>query len=293
MKPIRLILMILICLGFFKVSGQYNNELYQYNYFYLNPAFAGADGQKFAMMVKGATFGQNNSISNVFLSYETKFDKINSGLGFISKAIRNGPLNETSLGISFSNKIMVAKSSSLTFGIRLENQRESVNYDYYRSLDPNDPLLNPKESESISNFSTDFGVLFQTHDFYLGISTINLLKSDKLLLFDKKSQTLYNLIVGYTFKIGTWGKSMHSIYSPFTSSKWSGVDLNNILVINEKVIAGLTLELTESDFYPKINAGYKLNDSFQVIAMIYSKRREDLGSNLKFNGSLGVNIYFK
>jgi type IX secretion system PorP/SprF family membrane protein len=293
MKPIRLILMILICLGFFKVSGQYNNELYQYNYFYLNPAFAGADGQKFAMMVKGATFGQNNSISNTLLSYDTKFDKINSGFGLIGEASGFGAVNETSIGVNYSYQIKLGNSSKLNFGVNIKNHRLSVDHSKFIALDPVDLAYDYSDTESISNVSTDFGALFQAQEFYVGISTANLLQTTNGFPFDLKPEKIYRMILGYSFKIGTWGKSMHSIYSPFIGSKWSGVDLNNILVINEKVIAGLTLELTESDFYPKINGGYKLNGWFQVIAMIYSKRREDLGPNLKFNGSLAVNIYLK
>lgn len=293
MKVFRLVIIAFSTLGFVKAFGQYSNELYQYNYFYLNPAFAGADGQKFAMMVKGATFGQNNSISNTLLSYDTKFDKINSGFGFIGEAASFGAVNETSIGINYSYQIKLGNSSSLNFGMSLRNQRFSFDYSRYRALDPGDPLLNSPDSESSSGLSTDFGALFRAQDFFIGFSTANLIQTNDAFLFDIKPQTVYKLMIGYSFKIGTWGKSMHSIYSPFSNGKWYGTDLNNILVINEKVIAGLTLELTENDFYPKINAGYKLNDSFQVIAMIYSKRRKDLGSNLKFNGSLAVNIYFK
>ena len=293
MKVFRLVIIAFSTLGFVKAFGQYSNELYQYNYFYLNPAFAGADGQKFAMMVKGATFGQNNSISNTLLSYDTKFDKINSGFGFIGEAASFGAVNETSLGINYSYQIKLGNSSSLNFGMSLRNQRFSFDYSRYRVLDPGDPLLNSPDSESFSNLMTDFGALFSVHDFYVGFSTSNLIQTGNGYLGGYKPEPVNKVIIGYSFKIGTWGKSMHSIYSPFSNSKWYGADLNNTLVINEKIIAGLTLELAGNDFYPKINGGYKLNDSFQVIAMIYSKRREDLGSNLKFNGSLAVNIYFK
>ena len=290
-----LIIILNVSLTTIAVSQQISNELYQYNFFYINPAFAGMQGQNFSLMLNTRHYQNGSSIFEGSFSYDTKFKKINSGFGFIGSSATLGSISQNNLSLNYSYHVKLRELSSIKFGVRIENQRQSMDFSQYRPVDPVDPLLNTSGGAYSSNLSSSLGILVNVRDFYFGFSIDNLIRSNNQIpaisFYQEKPKPLNNLILGYDFKIGSWGKLMPSFYLPFDFDKVYKADLNSTLLINNKFITGVTLEINSQELIPKVNVGYRLNDFIQMTTVLYSKQRENT-PDLKFRGTLAVQFYF-
>jgi type IX secretion system PorP/SprF family membrane protein len=298
MKLVRLLLALLIVVITLRQGvAQFNNQsLYQYNYFYISPAFAGRDGQNFSFMSTNMFAFEPYAASGVALmSYDTKLDKINSGIGVIAGVSTLGPQTQTYLGVNYAYDLKLSENSSVRFGTRIKNERTSIDFSRYRPLDPSDPVLIGAEVEANSNLSVSLGTLLQIRDFYAGFSADNLINTGDFS-FDVNSRSpsiLLNTILGYSFTIGEWGELEQSVYVPIYNNKIVTIDLNSVLVINDKIITGITFEIDEEKLFPRISAGYKWNDFIQITSMIYSKRRYEMLPDGYFATSLAVRLLFK
>jgi type IX secretion system PorP/SprF family membrane protein len=268
---------IIVAVTFTNGAAQFtiNNELYHYNYFTVNPAFAGKDGQNFSLLTTSTLYGLGSTNTDVLFAYDTKFDKINSGIGLIAQSLRSDPVLKTNLSFNYAYDLELGGSSSIRFGTRVENQRTSIDYSFFRSIDPVDPILGSQDVESISRLSVSLGAMLEIRDFYFAFSADNLMATGKsnVNVFNGKRAILFNSILGYSFKISSWGKLIHSVYAPLSGGDFIKVDLNNVLLINNKIITGVSLEIDDGTLFPKINAGYKWNDFIQITSMIFSKRK--------------------
>jgi len=282
-------------LGATIVAQTISSELYQYNYSILNPAFTSIDDQNVSFLLRTATYNYSSGLvhqTDALLSFTTKLDKINSGFGFMGSSSGRGA-SITNLNINYSYNIKISNNSNLILGTRISNNRSNIDLDLYGPIDPNDPVLDPdKDRLFISNISASFGVIFKIKNFIGAISADGILGKDKFDYPAKATPDIVNIILSYPFKLSDWGKLTQSIFSPLVGYEINRIDLNSVLLINRKLLTGLTLEISDGQFIPKINFGYRLKDSFEITTMIYSRRR-DFISNEKFTGSLSARFFFK
>ena len=293
MKKILVISMLLMT-G--KVLGQgVEAELYQYNYAFVHPAFAGSEGQRISVMARTQRYKANlgNGADNtmVLMSYENHFDKINSGVALTGYSERVGPSSLSSFAVSYNYKLTFGASSELITGIRAKRHFYSLSDDYYRQIEPSDPLLD--QDLSASNWAADLGVLLRVKESYFGLVANDLLHTDNRIDFIGSPSRFginYAGIIGTSFTISEHLMSEHSLYILFDDETYR-VDLNNTLTIIDLFLAGFSVERSDDKFFVRGNAGLKVKDYCQVLFLFYSDKRDDTLSR-KFRGEVFIGFTF-
>jgi len=159
----------------------------------------------------------------------------------------------------------------------------TTDFSRYVPIDPNDPLINAQNKITQTFLNWSLGGLYKGKKFYAGLSFDNLDSSVPGYSNRNDRVNQYNLVVGKDFGGSGSLESNHSIYATLLDDEWR-IDLNNNIVIKKKIIAGFSLQFTEDDILPKVNAGYKFGDVAQVVISLYSKANESKYKN--FSGQL-------
>ena len=287
-----LIISLLLVSGKILAQG-IQSELYQYNYSFVHPAFAGREGQKISMLGTTATYGQtfgDDKPTMVLMSYENYFEKVKSAVAVTGYSRRVGPLSLSSLAISYNYRFKVGASSELITSTRLHRHFYSASYNF-RSIDPSDPILNA--DYSASNWAADLGAMLQVKEFYFGLLANSLLHSNNtgdMIGAPNELRENSAAIIGGSFVLGEHLKSQHSLYVPL-DDEGCRIDLNNTLIIRDLFLAGLSIERSNQTFFVRGNAGLKVKDYFQIVVLIYSDKRHHVDSP-KFRGELLVGFHF-
>ena len=269
-------------------------ELYQYNYSFIHPAFAGIEGERVSMLGRTTTYDGSFSDQKetmVLMSYENFFEKINSGIQVTGYSERLGPSSLSSLSFSYNYKLNVGESADLITSARAARHFLSVSTDYYRTIDPTDPVLNP--DLSASNFAVDFGLLLKVKKSHFGLVANNLLHTDNRMDMIQSTSPLegnFAAIAGTSFTISEHVMSRHSLYVPFDVDEYR-VDLNNTISINDLFLAGVSIERSDDKFFLRGNAGVKVKDYFQIVFLLYSNKRKEFTSE-KFRGEIFMGFTF-
>lgn len=291
MKKIIIVLM-LFAAG--NASGQgVESELYQYNYSFVHPAFAGNDGQRIAILGRTTAYDRsfgNTMQSMVLIGYENYFEKINSGIAVTGYSERLGYGSLSSLALSYNYKITLGESSALVTSVRAGTHYHSFSTNYI-PIEPSDPLIHA--NLAASNWTADLGVLFKIKESYFGGLANNLAHSNATLDLIGSPDPLendYAAIIGTSLTLGERLKSKHSLYIPFNGDDVR-VDLNNTLTIHDRFLAGLSVERSNGKFYARANAGIQVKDYFQIVFLLYSKKRDDFMTP-RFRGEMFMSFAF-
>lgn len=209
---------------FFTIASWIGNEayaqqdpqltLYMFNNLYYNPAFAGAEGvtrvsaiHRSQWLGYQATFDDGSAPQTQVLSMTAPIYRIlpgASGFGFNVVNDKLGPLTNLQIQTSFAYHLGI-KKSKLSFGVKLGMYSQSLDYDLYRFIHAEDPLLKDqagKESQIRPDLS--MGVLFRTEKYYAGLSFNHLLKSEFDFGISEQRNPLENhayLTFGYIHKV--------------------------------------------------------------------------------------------
>jgi hypothetical protein len=190
---------------------------YMFNTLYYNPAYAGVEGvTKFTAIHRSQwlgyepTVGGGGAPTTQMISFTTPAYKINSGFGAYIVNDRLGPQDnlEVQASYAYSIELKGGKGSStgklkgkmnqgqvrtdggrsysyltpytgskLTFGVKAGMYSQTVNFNLYRPIDPNDPVLKSQGKESQVRPDLGFGAFFQHENYYGGISVNHIIKS--------------------------------------------------------------------------------------------------------------------
>lgn len=261
------------------------NDLYQYNYTSISPAFAGLDGQKITFI--GSTFQASKfpGPDSGFMGFETTIKKINSGVGFNAITEQSGPVSSTYLSLLYNYQWNIGDERTLVFGAKLGSYALGVNLSQYIPVDNNDPLLNSPGDASTTNLMAGAGVLYKGKRFFAGISADNLahrkVYSDPYINFSPDN-ILFHYFLGTNVDLGKSFSTTHSIYSYTIENDWRA-DLNNAVIFRKWLIAGVSFQFDDNGVMPKANAGVSIKDKAKVLVMLYSKERD---VERKFSGQL-------
>lgn len=300
MKKILIASLLLISV---KAVGQgIDAELYQYNYSFIHPAFAGSEGQRISVLANTADydqqFGDGKPNTRVLVSYENYFEKLNSGFAITGYSERFATSSLSSFSFSYNYKVKLGTTSYLVAGGRTGRHFYSISSDYYRVIDPSDPLLDRDFSQA--NWTADAGLLLRVSQFYFGLVASNLIHTHNQIDAIPSSVTIDNHeagIVGASFTISDHLVSNHSLYIPIEKKKGNmrgidyRIDLNNTLTINDLFLAGLSIERSNDKFFAKFNAGIKVKDYFQILFLLYSGKRNEF-TDPKFRGEMFIGLRF-
>ncbi|MEQ8244932.1 type IX secretion system membrane protein PorP/SprF [Fulvivirga sp.] len=158
---------------------------YMKNMLYYNPAFAGSEGITQITLLHrtqwagyASTFDDGGAPQTQVFSVTTPIYKFRSGFGAHIVNDNLGPLNNLEVQMSYAYHLGI-KNSKLSFGFRAGVFSQSIDYDQYRAIQPDDPALidkNGKESQVRPDMA--LGVYFRSEKYYAGASFNHVLKSE-------------------------------------------------------------------------------------------------------------------
>ena len=161
--------------------------LYMFNTLQFNPAYAGIDGVTNITAIHRdqwagyeSTFDDGGAPTTQVLSLNTPIFKLNSGFGFHVVNDNLGAQNNLEFQASYAYHLGFKKSKSkMSFGLRLGIYSQSINFDEYRPIDTDDPILAPLEgTESQIRPDMAIGVFYRAEKYYAGVSYNHLLRSE-------------------------------------------------------------------------------------------------------------------
>ncbi len=188
--------------------------LYMFNNLYYNPAFAGAEGvTRMSLLHRSQWLGYNPNfggggapvtqvLSMTAPIYRLLPGASGAGINVINDQL--GPLTNLQIQTSFAYHLGI-KKSKLSVGFKLGMYSQSLDYDLYSFINPEDPLLKDqagKESQVRPDLSA--GALFRTEKYYVGVSFTHLLKSEFDFGVSEQRNPLENhgyLTFGYIHKV--------------------------------------------------------------------------------------------
>ncbi len=183
----KVIFLIALSGAFFCESyGQQDPQFthYMFNTMFYNPGYAGAEGvTKFTAIHRSQwtgyqpTYGGGGAPTTQMISLSSPIYKLNSGFGAYIVNDQLGPLNNLEVQASYAYHLAL-NGTKLSFGMRAGMYSQTVDFDKYRAIDPNDPVLADKTGKD-SQVRPDLGagVFMQREKFYAGLSFNHLIKS--------------------------------------------------------------------------------------------------------------------
>jgi type IX secretion system PorP/SprF family membrane protein len=157
---------------------------YMFNTIYYNPGFSGVEGvTKITALHRSQWLGYSptsyggGAPTTQLITFSTPVYKVNGGFGGYITHDNLGPFDNMEAQASFAYHLGV-KDSKLSLGVRTGIYSQTVNFDLYRFIDPNDPLLGDR-SGSTSQIRPDLavGAFWRKEKFYMGLSFNHLLNS--------------------------------------------------------------------------------------------------------------------
>lgn len=157
---------------------------YMFNTLYYNPGYAGVEGvTKFTAIHRSQwlgyqpTFGGGGAPTTQIVSFSTPIYKIKSGFGAYVINDRLGPQNNLEAQASYAYHLSI-KNSKVSFGLKTGLYSQTINFNLYRPIDQNDPVLKSSGKESQVRPDMALGVFWQHPKFYAGFSLNHLIKSE-------------------------------------------------------------------------------------------------------------------
>jgi type IX secretion system PorP/SprF family membrane protein len=226
---------------------------YMFNTMYYNPGYAGVEGitkltaiHRSQWLGYEPTYGGGGAPTTQIVSISSPINKIKSGFGAYIVNDRLGPQNNLQAQVSYAYHLAL-KDTKLSFGINTGLYSQTINFDQYRPIDPNDPLL--KSSGKESQVRPDFGagVFMQREKYYAGVSFSHLINStfDFGLSQRNALETHMYITGGYYYQLNFDLRFQFStlIKSDFTKTT---VDLGGLAYYKDTMWGGLAFRQSEA-----------------------------------------------
>jgi type IX secretion system PorP/SprF family membrane protein len=254
MMLIQRIVLILLLVSV-RVFAQQDPQFTQYmfNQLYFNPAHAGIEGiTRFSALHRTQwlgyqpTFDNGGAPATQLVTFSSPLYKLNSGIGAYISNDRVGPLNNVEIQFSYAYHKAIG-SGKLSAGIRTGIYSQTVNFDRYRPVSPDDPLINSKGKASQGRPDLALGINYRTEKFYLGVSSVHLLPTsfDFGLNQNSRLKPHYYLSGGFFHEINFDLKFqlMTLIKSDFAKT---AIDFGGLAYFKDTMWAGLSFRESEA-----------------------------------------------
>ncbi len=227
---------------------------YMFNTLYYNPGFAGVEGVTKLTAIHRSqwlgytpTVGGGGAPTTQIISLSAPIFKLNSGFGAYIVHDQLGPQNNLEAQGSYAYHLGI-KDSKLSIGVRLGIYSQTINFDQYRFINPNDPLLADKRgSQSQIRPDMAFGIFWRKEKFYVGASFNHLLRStfDFGLGQRNSLQTHLYLTGGYFYEVNFDLKFqfMSIIQSDFTKTT---INIGGLAYFKDTMWGGLSFRSSEA-----------------------------------------------
>jgi len=227
---------------------------YMFNTLYYNPGFAGVEGvtkltaiHRSQWLGYAPTVGGGGAPTTQIISITSPIFKLNSGFGAHIVNDQLGPQNNLEAQASYAYHLGV-KDGKLSFGLRAGIFSQTINFDQYRFIDPNDPLLGDKRG-SQSQIRPDLatGIYWRKEKYYVGVSFNHLLRSTFDFGLSQRNSLQTHLYVtgGYFYELNFDLKFqfMSIVQSDFTRTT---VNLGGIAYFKDTMWGGLSFRSSEA-----------------------------------------------
>jgi len=228
---------------------------------YYNPGFAGAEGvTKFTALHRSQwagyepTFGDGGAPTSQIISMTSPLNKLRSGIGAYIVNDRLGALNNLEAQVSYAYHLAL-KDTKLSFGLRAGMYAQTIDFDKYRAIDPDDPKIKTgRESQVKPDLGA--GVFMQREKYYVGVSFNHLIKSTFDFGVSQRSALQPHMYItgGYYYQVNFDLRVQFStlVKSDFTKTSF---DVGGIAYYKDKMWGGLSFRQSEAAI---VMLGYSL-----------------------------------
>ena len=233
---------------------------YMFNNLYVTPAYAGVDGvtqltaiHRSQWLGYQSSFGDGGAPTTQMVSFTTPIYKLKSGFGTYVTNDKLGPQNNSEIQAMYAYHLGI-KDSKLSFGVKVGIFSQAFDYDMYRAIQPNDPLLvgpdgRPKVGRD-SQIKPDLGigVFYRSEKYYVGVGVNHLTKAEFDFGVNDARNALenhMNLTAGYFYEVNFDLKLNPTILVKTDFNEYS-FDLGIIATLKDKMWAGLSFRQSEA-----------------------------------------------
>jgi type IX secretion system PorP/SprF family membrane protein len=238
--------------GFAQQDPQFTQ--YMFNNLYLTPAFSGVDGvtrltafHRSQWLGYQSSFGDGGAPSTQMISFTTPIYKLKSGFGGYVINDKLGPQNNLEIQASYAYHLGIGESK-LSFGIRVGVFSQTLDYDKYRAIQQNDPLLENKTGKD-SQIKPDmaFGVFYRTEKWYAGAGFNHLLKSEFDFGVSQRNalENHLNITAGYFYEVNFDVKVNPTILVKTDFNEYS-FDIGIMATLKDTMWGGLSFRQSEA-----------------------------------------------
>ena len=252
----RKILVLIVLLAVIKpVLGQQDPHFSQYmfNDLYNNPGYSGVMGvTNLSLLYRSqwlgysGTYDEGGAPTSFLASFNTPIFRLRSGAGFYFVNDVIGPQNNIQFMGSYAYHLGVG-NGKLSFGVRAGVYGQSIDFNKYRPVNPDDPLLlNGKESQYRPDMGV--GIYYKAEKYFGGVSLNHILKSE----FDFGSDSLKNALANNVIINGGYRYELNYdvILTPSILIKTDFVsysfDISVLATYREKFWGGLSYRQSEA-----------------------------------------------
>jgi type IX secretion system PorP/SprF family membrane protein len=227
---------------------------YMFNNLYVTPAYAGVDGvtqltafHRSQWLGYESSFGDGGAPTTQLISFTAPIYKLKSGFGAYITRDQLGPQTNNEIQAMYAYHLGI-KDNKLSFGIKVGAYSQSINYDLYRPIHNNDPLLGNEGKESQIRPDVGIGAFFRSEKYYAGFGLNHLLKSKFDFGIDSSRNALEthaNFTAGYYYEVNFDLKLNPTILVKSDFKEYS-FDIGIIATLKDKMWAGLSFRQSEA-----------------------------------------------
>lgn len=228
---------------------------YMFNSLYVTPAFAGVEGvtqitaiHRSQWLGYESSFNDGGAPTTQLISFTSPIYKLKSGFGAYFINDKLGPQNNVEGHAMYAYHLGV-KDAKLSFGVKVGFYSQAINYDQYRAIHPEDPLLAGRAGkESQIRPDVGFGLFYRAEKFYLGAGINHLTRAEFDFGINQARNALENHLNfsgGYYYEVNFDLTLMPTVLVK-TDFKEYSFDLGVIATVKDKMWAGLSFRQSEA-----------------------------------------------
>ncbi|GAF03853.1 PorP/SprF family type IX secretion system membrane protein [Saccharicrinis fermentans] len=209
MKKLIVLLFLLGCGLYASSQRYYITNLYMYDFFLVNPAFAAHEksSHSFGAYYQNQWLGMNESPTTQMFNYQGPING-KAGMGSYIYNDRNGNMHQLGLHQAFSYEVILSKKRrrvfTLSFGLAMTAEQVYIEQDsFYGVGGVLDPAINDG-NDSGWGFNASSGMLWKYNDYQLGFSVTNMLGQNNRMYLNDEEPGLpidYHIYFGTMYKL--------------------------------------------------------------------------------------------
>lgn len=228
---------------------------YMFNSLYITPAYAGVEGVTQLTAIHRSqwagyqsSFNDGGAPTTQMVSFTSPIYKLKSGFGTYIVNDKLGPQNNLEAHAMYAYHLAL-KDAKLSFGIKVGIYSQSINYDQYRPIHIDDPLLKDKTGkESQLRPDVGFGLYYRAEKYYVGVGVSHLTRAEFDFNVNDARNALenhLNFTAGYFYEVN-FDLTLNPTVLVKTDFKEYSFDLGVIATLKDKMWAGLSFRQSEA-----------------------------------------------